>query len=360
MVRAFDKWLLPWLLGGRKRRVCRQGPRHVMLAVCDHFEPLHGTDQAGALKRMERWRREFPEIAGAYRGADGQPPKHTFFYPVEQYDPEIIGVLAELCRQTGSEVEIHLHHERDTPEGLETALEQGKRDLLSHGLLSRDSSGAVRYGFIHGNWALNHSHPEGRGCGVEREIPILRRTGCYADFTMPSAPSPTQARVINSIGYLPDVPGRRTLDEMLPAEAGKTGSWRDEPDRLLAIQGPLALNWGWRKWGLVPRVENGDLTGANPATAQRLRLAADQGIHVAGREDWVFVKCHTHGGIARNFDMLLGEPMRHFHASIASLEGIQLHYVTAREMANLVHAAEDGVTGDPGDYRDYRFVRSSP
>ena len=72
------------------------------------------------------------------------------------------------------------------------------------------------------------------------------------------------------------------------------------------------------------------------------------------------MKCHTHGGIARNFNMLLGEPMRRFHASIASLEGIQLHYVTAREMANLVHAAEDGVSGDPGDYRDYRFVRSSP
>jgi len=177
---------------------------------------------------------------------------------------------------------------------------------------------------------------------------------------MPSAPSSTQARVVNVVGYLPDVPGRRTLDEALPAELRITKAFRHETDRLLTIQGPLALNWGWRKWGLIPRVENGDLTGANPPTVQRLRLAAGQGIRVEGRDDWVFVKCHTHGGIEPNFSMLLGEPMRRFHESLARLgDEIWLHYVTAREMANLAHAAEDGVSGAPGEHRDYVFLRPS-
>jgi hypothetical protein len=35
-----------------------------------------------------------------------------------------------------------------------------------------------------------------------------------------------------------------------------------------------------------------------------------------------------------------------------------LHYVTAREMFNIVKAAEDGHVGNPNDYRDY--VLKSP
>jgi hypothetical protein len=32
---------------------------------------------------------------------------------------------------------------------------------------------------------------------------------------------------------------------------------------------------------------------------------------------------------------------------------LHLHYVTAREMVNIVRAAEDGAHGNPGAYRDY-------
>jgi hypothetical protein len=36
-------------------------------------------------------------------------------------------------------------------------------------------------------------------------------------------------------------------------------------------------------------------------------------------------------------------------------ERFRLHYVTAREMVNIIHAAEDGKTGNPGQYRNYRL-----
>jgi hypothetical protein len=36
-------------------------------------------------------------------------------------------------------------------------------------------------------------------------------------------------------------------------------------------------------------------------------------------------------------------------------KGLRLHYVTAREMVNIIHAAEDGRDGNPGAYRDYRY-----
>ena len=76
-----------------------------------------------------------------------------------------------------------------------------------HGLLACDRrTGRPAYGFIHGNWALDNSRPDGRWCGVNNELDVLRETGCYADFTFPSAPSPTQPRKINSIYYAVDDP----------------------------------------------------------------------------------------------------------------------------------------------------------
>jgi len=351
-VRALDKWLVPYLL---RRRPVAEGRTHVFLAVCDHFEPLHDTDKSGAVRRIEGWVQRFPQLIDPFRDADGQSPKHTFFYPVEQYDPDLIAPLAALCHATGSEVEIHLHHDRDTPAGLLESLEKGKEDLGRHGLLCRDPEGRTRFGFIHGNWALNNTHPEGKGCGIDEEVGILRESGCYADFTMPSAPSPTQSRVVNRIAYLADLPRHEAYLSSIESSTDRGASLRDDTERLLAIPGPLALNWRRRKWGLMPRIENGDLTGANPPSEMRFRLACEQRVSVIGNPAWVFVKYHTHGGIEPNSDSLLGEPMRRFHEELSGIEDLDIHYVTAREMANLVHAAEDGHSGDPAPFRDYLF-----
>ncbi|MCA9033425.1 MAG: hypothetical protein KDA66_21595, partial [Planctomycetaceae bacterium] len=76
----------------------------------------------------------------------------------------------------------------------------------------------------------------------------------------------------------------------------------------------------------------------------------DAGVCVAGRPDWRFVKLHTHGCKDGNIDELLGPGMQQFHADLAALHqqhpGFRYHYVTAWEMAQLVHLAESGET-DP-------------
>jgi len=43
--------------------------------------------------------------------------------------------------------------------------------------------------------------------------------------------------------------------------------WAQAPspeDGLMLIQGPLALNWAWRKWGVLPRFEHADIRGSSP------------------------------------------------------------------------------------------------
>lgn len=354
-MKALDIWLPAWL--SRRRPAPALGVRHLLFCVCDHFEPFQNVGKEEALARVHLWRDAMAALAGEFQDCDGTPPRHTFFYPIEQYDPEVIAALAEICRTGAGEAEIHLHHANDTAENLRRTLLEGKERLASHGLLSRDADGQVRYGFIHGNWALDDSHPEGKACGVRGELALLRETGCYADFTMPSAPDRTQTRTINSLYYAKSGPhgkshdtGKRVVSQRHARAIGE--------DELLMVQGPLGLNWDDRKWGFFPRIENGDLTGANPPSADRLRLWLECNVGIENRPNWHFVKLHTHGAKPSNSSMLLGEPMRKFHAYLAKAwkrEALKFHYVSAREMVNIIHAAEAGHSGDPGQFRDFRY-----
>ena len=360
MYKALDKWL-PAYLTRTRRRPPKDGPTDILICVCDHYEPFHATDKNGALARLKSWRDNFPTLVQEFEDADGIHPRHTFFYPIEQYDTEVIDQLESLTSACGGEVEIHLHHDNDTADGLREKLRQGIRDFRDHGFLSRDPSGAIRYGFIHGDWALDDSHPAGRHCGVRNELRVLRETGCYADFTMPSAPSPTQTRAINSLYYAKgsDRPKSHDSGDRACAGANDTRDFRDDNGRLLLIQGPLGLNWERRKRWVFPRIENGDLTGANPPTMDRVRLWLRLRNHVAARPDVLFIKLHTHGAIERNSGVFLGAPYQRFHQQLLEEyndgEQYRVHYVTAREATNILHALEDGRTGSPGQYRDYLY-----
>jgi hypothetical protein len=358
MLRGAEHWLLPYLRFAKHRvQISPETPIHACIAVCDHFEPLHDTDTAGALRALSDWQDAWPRLVETYRDSSGRGPRHTFFYPIEQYDPLIIDPLAKLCRQTGSEVEVHLHHTEDTEATLTAQLQQGLLDFSRHGLLSRNAAGQPTYAFIHGNWALDNSHPSGRKCGVSNELAVLKHTGCYVDMTMPAAPDPCQTRMINAAYYAREDGQPKSHDRGVPVQTGKTAPLRTKEDHLLLIQGPLGLNWKRRKWNLVPRVENGEVAGQNPPSLLRLGLWLEFCPRVRDGAPWVFIKLHTHGGIPKNYHMLLGNAARRFYEELAGFSkttpGFHHHFVTAREMTNLVHAAEDGKNGSPADWLDY-------
>lgn len=321
-------------------------PRHVFIAVCDHWEP--GNDGASpdlAMARVERWVEAYPKLYDDFRDSQGRPPQHTFFYPEEEYHPEHIDRIGGLCRAGFGDVEVHLHHDKDTPAAFQEKLERF-RDILfhRHGLLRRDPhTGNITYGFIHGNWSLCNSHPDEVDCGVDQELGILKRTGCYADFTMPSAPDPTQTRTINSIYYARDIAGRRkSHDTGIKARVGRSAL----PDHLLMIQGPLTLDWKQRRFGIVPRIENGDIIAGRPMSITRLDQWIAAGVSVLGQPNWQFVKLHTHGCKAANIGAWLGSEMLQFHHDLKNRASedpmFRYHYVTAWEMAQLVHEAESG------------------
>lgn len=339
----------------RKRPLRVETPVHLLLCICDHFEPGHaGATPEQADARVQAWTNEYPRLFERFRDSDGYPPRHTFFYPIEMYRPSELDRISDLCRRGFGEVEVHLHHDNDTPENLRKTLLDWKRLLRDHhGLLATDArTNETRYAFIHGNWSLDNSRPDGRWCGVNNELDILRETGCYADFTFPSFPSPTQTRKINSIYYATDDPQKPKSHNT----GTDVGRGPQPANSLMLIQGPLLFNWQSRKYGLLPRVENANLQHNQPPTEQRLDLWLQARIQVPSRPDWFFVKLHTHGAPEWNAKTLLGPPMVAFHEALArrSIENpnFHYHYVTAREMYNLVKAAEASWQGAVVEARD--------
>jgi hypothetical protein len=463
-MKAIDKWLAGYAASVLRRPRSTGATRHLIFCVADHYEPLRGgTSVEDARRAVKTWAEDFRSLASGQHDSDGKSYKRTLFYPAEEYDEQCVRTLAQLCHDGLAEVEIHLHHRNDTEEGFRSKLIKF-RDVLHqrHGLLGV-KDGKPAFGFVHGNWALCNSRPDGDWCGVNSELGILRDAGCYADFTFPSAPSPTQPRMVNLIyraedtgrprgadwgervrergavsseqctvssglrtegggqrtedgGQRSEIRDQRTEDGRQRTEDGRQrtedgrqktedGDQRSEDrgrksaDRrqgaedggqrteargqksevrdqrseggpvsdirypisdpgsmpraaraLMLITGPLGLNWRNRKWGLLPRLENGEWSRSNPPSACRADLWVKQGIHVAGRPDWIFVKVHTHG-MAEG--LMERDLLAYLERRYSDGTDWKLHYVSAREMYNIARAAEDGQQGEPGGWRGY-------
>jgi hypothetical protein len=330
--RHTEIWL-PGYVSDRLRRVGFQKPKRVWLAIADHFEPYwNHADDKTAGERVERWWKHWTEIAKrAVRDSAGRPPKYTFFYPQEEYRPDLLDRLAEMTHVGIADVEIHIHHDR---EGRQNFIDRMSsfRDVLHsrHGLLRQDQD-SLRFGFIHGNWALDNSFPNGLRCGLNDEITILRELGCYADFTMPSGDSPSQAHMVNTIYWCKDDPNApKSYDWGVPIKVGD-GIEGD----LLMIPGPLGLRWKerWR-----PRMETGELASYDPATAYRARRWLDLSPQFG--ED-VFVKLFTHGTQERHSQLLLEHGLEDVFGHVveeARRRNCEVYFVSTWEMYQAIDA----------------------
>ena len=357
---GLDQWFPGYVATwGRRRAPAAGSPIHVFLCIADHYEPKGGgVDPDAARARVRRWVQEYPARFTRFQDSDGAPPKHTFFYPAEEYEEHLLDELQHLCAEGFGEIEVHLHHDKDTAENLTRQLLSFKETLATrHGALGRDRrSGDPGYVFIHGNWALDNSRLDGCWCGVNNELSILEETGCYADMTFPSAPSTTQPPTINAIYRAIDDPERPRSHDYgvrLKSNVAPTAG-------LLMVTGPLVLNWARKKLGLLPGIENSCLQWSQPPSAARLNNWLRAGVSVDGRPDWYFVKLHTHGAVERNADVLLGKSMENLHAELAARaaadSNFHFHYVTAREMVNVILAAEAGESEWRHDLRDFRWA----
>lgn len=368
------RWLptYGWQRAARRDGRSANVPVHLVIALADHFEPSFVPGVPSTLApqdaqraRVERWCREYPQAINRWRDADGKPFRHTYFYPAEQYDEVVLDRLSEHCHDGWGEVEVHLHHGVEAPDtsaNTRRALVEFRDTLAKrHGCLSRwDGAGAPRYAFVHGNWALANS-ANNSCCGVDDELQILADTGCYADLTLPSAPSIAQVPKINSLYEC-----ARPLTERAAHREGRDLRRGRTPEIFpIIVQGPLGLNFARRVRGLpIPNIENSAVATDYPPSLHRLQLWRKAAITVAGRPDWVFIKLHCHGMDTRDEPVMLGATIQNFLRDLTEEarreKNLILHFVTAREMVNIILAACDDREGDPGEFRDYRLQLLTP
>jgi len=316
---------LPGYLAEKKRRLrLSTKPKRVWLMLADHYEPFwNRPTEEVAEKRVAEWRRKWPEIAARHRDDAGKPPVYTFFYAEEEYRPSLLNQLADLTSQGIADVEVHLHHDGEGEQNFVSRISSfvdtlHKRHGLLHLIENRPS-----FGFIHGDWALDNSLPGGRCCGLNNEITLLRELGCYADFTLPSAPSPAQTQTVNQIYWAKDNPCQpRSHERGIPVTRGGGVS-----GDLMMIPGPLSLWWDFPR--PHPHIDTGQLGAEWLPNENRVRGWLESAPRV---EEDIFLKLFTHGTQEDNSAALLGGALDHCFEEIraaCSREGLALFFASA-------------------------------
>ena len=352
MLNVTLNWTISYALSKIKKR---HKPLHIFFCLVDHFEPgTGGVEPSIEEQRMCELIYGYPKLAARHRDSFGNIPKRTWFFPPHYHRRNNLKRLVTLCKNGFGEIELHLHHGKtfpDTSENLKKTLEQCIEEYSKFGIFGTEN-GNKRYGFIHGDWALDNSR-NNNFCGVNNEIEILSSTGCYADFTFPS-PCESNPKQINSIFYATDDPNRpKSHDNGMPVKVGgqKNG-------HLMIIQGPLHPFCFQNKF-LGFRTPSDSIH--HHVSNMTLDFWIKTAIHVEGKSDWIFVKTHTHGATASG--IVLSAPMDnifyHLEKKYNDENNYILHYVTARELYNIIKAAEAGESGNPEQYRNYILSKPS-
>ncbi|MGA1983708.1 MAG: hypothetical protein ABSG84_14730 [Acidobacteriaceae bacterium] len=347
--RHAEIWFAPYLKGRLRKAMRTTKLKRAWVAITDHYEPLGmAATLETALSRVGSWRDRWPRIAeDAPRDAAGQRPQYSFFYPQEEYRRELLDGIAEMVRLGVGDVEVHLHHDNDRPDSfIRNVNEYCRRLTDDHGLLRR-LDGRTVFGFIHGNWALDNSRPDGKWCGLNGEIALLRDLGCYADFTMPSLPSATQSRVVNQIYWCTNNPDNRPRSFDRGIEATVGGGKRGD---LLMITGPVGLRFDGR---LIPRLETGEIAGYDMPAPSRIHEWFDVAPTIG---DDLFLKLYTHGAPERNLEPLLGGGLSNLFRWLveeANRRDIEIHWATAWQMFQaadaLIHGREPAAVSKQTD-----------
>jgi hypothetical protein len=332
----------PDYIKSRVRAACGPSATRVWLAITDHYEPFwRNTDEGVAADRVALWAREWPKITSRFADTAGRPPVYSFFYPEEEYRPRLLDQLADMTEAGIGDVEVHLHHDCEGEANFLDRMSQFIETLMTrHGLLRR-VNGRPAFGFIHGNWALDNSNPDGRKCGLNNELTLLARLGCYADFTMPSAPHAGQSSLVNTIYWaLDDEERPKSYDTGKPVTPGDL----EPEDALMMIPGPLGIRS--RLFGndsrLMPRIERGELAGFDMPSRERVRLWLDVAPRI-GTD--IFIKLFTHGTQERNAEPLLGTGFEQLFSSVlkeTEARGMSLYFASAWQMRQAIEALRRG------------------
>lgn len=333
-------WLPTYFIDQKNNELDEIEDGHVMFLIVDHHEP--GSGKKG-IKISKDWCDAYKQNILGISDDYGNSIKYTWFYPYDHKNGAVLLNLNDLVFSGFGEIEFHWHHGNDTNETFNDKLKEALNWFNSYGCMTSGESGETsKFGFVHGNWALDNSG-ENKHCGVSLELDILNKHGCYADFTFSNL-SRSQPKKINSIYYAKDTPQPKSYNTGVDSEVGKIG------EGLMIFEGPISCDWHDLSF------DSGQIEIDSPFKQHRTELWLKYAPTVKAKPNWLFVKVYTHG--VQSKDVILSKNFRNMFLSLKTFcknRDFKLHFVTAREAYNIVTAAEKGEIGDPEIYRDYKI-----
>ena len=176
-------------------------------------------------------------MASRHRDATGRPPQHTWFYPGEQFEPDIMRVLGTggpRVRRSRIPFPSRLRYRRN-PAARDAARVGSVRNVRIQSNERRQDPLCVRARQL-------RARQQQRAvlCGVSTEIAMLHELGAFADFTFPSVYQESQPSVVNRIYAAKDDERPKSYDRPLPLNALTRG----EAD-LMIFEGPLVFSPTW-------------------------------------------------------------------------------------------------------------------
>ena len=232
------RWIAGWARDrARKAMIARpEGERHVLVAVCDHFEPLHGGRRARSVSRASapganatpRWRAAFATRTVGRRATRSSSPARSI-------TRRFVEPLAEMVEAGLGEVEVHLHHDGDTRAlACSDKLAQTLTDLEAHGVVP-ERSGRPGVGV----------HPRQLGARERpaRRAMVRRRRRARAPpraRLLRRLHVPERARPLPAVDRQPHLLSARRVAPARLRLHGRSGGG-PRPARVLLVQGPLAL-----------------------------------------------------------------------------------------------------------------------
>ena len=320
-------------------------PKHLMFVFADHFEPH---DQ----ETMNAWMKGYPEMASKHADSDGKHPQHSWFWFFSESDinekKSFLAQLSKLVYEGYGEIELHMHHGNDNEESfLKQMNEAVSLSKEAGAMVTQEAQPRQVFGFIHGMWSLDNSRGLGL-CGINNELILLQRLGCYADFTNPSW-GPMHPKMVNRFYYATDDPEKpKSYDLGVEMEVGKLGV-----GDLLMLTGQSVVHFN----RLVPRYDHGEVDFEHLPEPKRIDSWVKKAVSIKGRPEWIFVKVFSHGALTHDHDVMFGEWADRLYSYLEERynNGSEyvLHYVTAREAYNIAKAAESGKVGNPNDFRNF-------
>jgi hypothetical protein len=273
-------------------------------------------------------------------------PKLTLACPVLDWADSSVNEIAHICAQGLGEVEL-LFRAREFDQGsISSCLVTASEKLL---LNARHSPGArtSRFCILWDASIFGDSRLTSPSAAL---VELLRDIGCLVDLSHPDNGCTFQPKPLNSIytvAHYPPVPRPYNCPSYVAANELPSGY-------LYVVDGPLDVVWNPRNGELLPRVVTGRIEAGDCPTHNDVSSWCDAGIHVTGRPGWIFVKLILETG-ANSQDVI--ESLDCVFSACGSLFGngsdSGVIFATAREMYNIVRAAEAGKNGSAAEYRDY-------